>query len=45
MLRPPCTDAAARQVRFEAVYAANHVSVLGYALRRTACRSRSRDSL
>jgi RNA polymerase sigma factor (sigma-70 family) len=45
MLSPPGTDAAARQVRFEAVYAANHVSILGYALRRTACPDDAADVL
>ncbi len=45
MLSPPRTDAAARQVRFEAVYAANHVSILGYALRRTACPDDAADVL
>jgi RNA polymerase sigma-70 factor (ECF subfamily) len=35
MPSPPRPDAAARQVRFEAVYAANHAPILGYALRRT----------
>lgn len=45
MLSPPGSDAAARQVRFEAVYAANHVSILGYALRRTACPDDAADVL
>jgi RNA polymerase sigma-70 factor, ECF subfamily len=45
MLSPPRTDAAARQVRFEAVYAANHVPILGYALRRTACPDDAADVL
>jgi hypothetical protein len=45
MLSPPRTDPAARQVRFEAVYAANHVSILGYALRRTTCPDDAADIL
>ncbi len=45
MLSPPRTDPAARQVRFEAVYAANHVSILGYALRRTTCPDDAADVL
>ena len=36
MRSPPCADAAERQARFEAVYAANRALILGYALRRTA---------
>jgi len=36
MLSPPLADTAERQARFEAVYAANHALILGYALRRTA---------
>jgi RNA polymerase sigma-70 factor (ECF subfamily) len=36
MLSPPRAIAAQRQARFEAVYAANHAPILGYALRRTA---------
>jgi len=45
MLSPPRTDPAARQVRFEAVYAANHVSILGYALRRTTSPDDAADVL
>ena len=45
MLSPPRTDPAARQVRFEAVYAANQVSILGYALRRTTCPDDAADIL
>lgn len=45
MLSPPRTDPAVRQARFEAVYAANHVSVLGYALRRTASPDDAADVL
>lgn len=45
MLSPPRTDPAARQVRFEAVYAANHMSILGYALRRTASHDDAADIL
>jgi len=45
MLSPPRTDPAARQVRFEAVYAANHVSILGHALRRTTCPDDAADIL
>jgi RNA polymerase sigma-70 factor (ECF subfamily) len=45
MLSPPRTDPAARQVRFEAVYAANHVSILGYALRRTTSPDDAADIL
>ena len=36
MLSPPEADTAERQAHFEAVYAANHAPILGYALRRTA---------
>jgi RNA polymerase sigma factor (sigma-70 family) len=36
MLSPPNAGLAERQARFEALYAANHAPVLGYALRRTA---------
>jgi len=36
MRSPPRADAAERQARFEAVYAANRALILGYALRRTA---------
>jgi RNA polymerase sigma-70 factor, ECF subfamily len=36
MLSPPRADAAERQARFEAVYAAHHALIFGYALRRTA---------
>lgn len=36
MLSPPNAGMAERQARFEALYAANHAPVLGYALRRTA---------
>jgi RNA polymerase sigma factor (sigma-70 family) len=45
MLSPPRADPAARQVRFEAVYAANHMSILGYALRRTASQDDAADIL
>lgn len=45
MLSPPRTDPAARQVRFEAVYAANHMAILGYALRRTASPDDAADIL
>jgi hypothetical protein len=45
MLSPPRTDTAARQVRFEAVYAANHVPILGYALRRTTSPDDAADIL
>lgn len=45
MPSPPRTDPAARQVRFEAVYAANHMSILGYALRRTASPDDAADVL
>src|ERR1700744_164662 len=45
MLSPPRTDPAARQVRFEAVYAANHGSILGYALRRTTTPDDAADIL
>ncbi|MGH3211870.1 MAG: RNA polymerase sigma factor, partial [Trebonia sp.] len=45
MLSPPRTEQAAREVRFEAVYAANHVSVLGYALRRTTSPDDAADIL
>lgn len=35
MPSPPITAVGQRQRRFEAVYAANHASILGYVLRRT----------
>lgn len=36
MLSRPHADMPERQARFEALYAANHAPILGYALRRTA---------
>jgi RNA polymerase sigma factor (sigma-70 family) len=45
MLSPPRTDMAARQVRFEAVYAANQAAILGYALRRTSSPDDAADVL
>lgn len=45
MLSPPRSDTAARQTRFEAVYAANQAAILGYALRRTASPDDAADVL
>jgi RNA polymerase sigma factor (sigma-70 family) len=45
MLSPPRIGTAERQVRFEAVYAANQAPILGYALRRTASPEDAADIL
>jgi RNA polymerase sigma-70 factor (ECF subfamily) len=45
MLSPPKADTAERQAHFEAVYAANHAPILGYALRRTASPDDAADIL
>jgi RNA polymerase sigma factor (sigma-70 family) len=45
MLSPPGTDVTEREARFEAVYAANHAPILGYALRRTLSPDDAADIL
>jgi RNA polymerase sigma factor (sigma-70 family) len=45
MLSPPRTEVAEREARFEAVYAANHAPILGYALRRTVSPDDAADIL
>jgi RNA polymerase sigma factor (sigma-70 family) len=45
MLSPPQAGMTERQARFEALYAANHAPILGYALRRTASPDDAADIL
>jgi len=45
MLSPPHAGGTERQARFEALYAANHAPILGYALRRTASPDDAADIL
>jgi DNA-directed RNA polymerase specialized sigma24 family protein len=45
VLSPPGTDVTEREARFEAVYAANHAMILGYALRRTLSPDDAADIL
>jgi RNA polymerase sigma-70 factor (ECF subfamily) len=45
MPSPPQAGTTERQARFEALYAANHVPILGYALRRTASQDDAADIL
>lgn len=45
MLSPPQPGGTERQARFEALYAANHAPILGYALRRTASPDDAADIL
>lgn len=45
MLSPPQAGTTERQARFEALYAANHAPILGYALRRTTSPDDAADVL
>src|SRR5215472_12223538 len=45
MLSPPQAGLTERQVRFEALYTANHAPILGFALRRTASPDDAADIL